>query len=169
MKSLHTANDSPPTILWCLLPESNQRHVDFQSTALPTELRRQITKNLKSVHTLRLLEKHYLITTFRILAKRIICYFANRIVSDKPSPVNYFLFFILFFSSLTFSLGWYFLNSKSSRILCSSPNSSLTRLYQSPWLLIAFLEYLRVFPPSSNEKQSLCCALQQSDCISKSI
>ena len=27
-------------ILWCLGPESNQRHVDFQSTALPTELPR---------------------------------------------------------------------------------------------------------------------------------
>ena len=26
--------------LWCLGPESNQRHVDFQSTALPTELPR---------------------------------------------------------------------------------------------------------------------------------
>ena len=25
---------------WCLRPESNQRHVDFQSTALPTELQR---------------------------------------------------------------------------------------------------------------------------------
>ena len=28
-------------ISWCLRPESNQRHVDFQSTALPTELQRQ--------------------------------------------------------------------------------------------------------------------------------
>ena len=27
--------------VWCLGPESNQRHVDFQSTALPTELPRQ--------------------------------------------------------------------------------------------------------------------------------
>ena len=26
--------------VWCLGPESNQRHVDFQSTALPTELPR---------------------------------------------------------------------------------------------------------------------------------
>jgi hypothetical protein len=26
---------------WCLGPESNQRHIDFQSTALPTELPRQ--------------------------------------------------------------------------------------------------------------------------------
>ena len=26
---------------WCLRSESNQRHVDFQSTALPTELQRQ--------------------------------------------------------------------------------------------------------------------------------
>ena len=29
---------------WCLRPESNQRHVDFQSTALPTELQRQKEK-----------------------------------------------------------------------------------------------------------------------------
>ena len=28
--------------LWCLRSESNQRHVDFQSTALPTELQRQM-------------------------------------------------------------------------------------------------------------------------------
>ena len=27
---------------WCLRSESNQRHVDFQSTALPTELQRHI-------------------------------------------------------------------------------------------------------------------------------
>ena len=27
---------------WCLRPESNQRHGDFQSPALPTELQRQI-------------------------------------------------------------------------------------------------------------------------------
>ncbi len=25
---------------WCLRPESNQRHADFQSAALPTELQR---------------------------------------------------------------------------------------------------------------------------------
>ena len=31
-------------ISWCLRPESNQRHVDFQSTALPTELQRQKEK-----------------------------------------------------------------------------------------------------------------------------
>ena len=28
--------------IWCPEPESNQRHVDFQSTALPTELSGQI-------------------------------------------------------------------------------------------------------------------------------
>ena len=28
--------------LWCLGPESNQRHADFQSAALPTELPRQV-------------------------------------------------------------------------------------------------------------------------------
>ena len=27
-----------PHIFWCPKPESNQRHVNFQSTALPTEL-----------------------------------------------------------------------------------------------------------------------------------
>ena len=27
---------------WCLRSESNQRHVDFQSTALPTELQRHM-------------------------------------------------------------------------------------------------------------------------------
>ena len=31
-----------PIPIWCLEPESNQRHVDFQSTALPTELSRHI-------------------------------------------------------------------------------------------------------------------------------
>ena len=30
----------------CLEPESNQRHVDFQSTALPTELSRRHKKEL---------------------------------------------------------------------------------------------------------------------------
>ena len=29
---------------WCLRSESNQRHVDFQSTALPTELQRQTVR-----------------------------------------------------------------------------------------------------------------------------
>ena len=28
--------------VWCLRPESNQRHGDFQSPALPTELQRQM-------------------------------------------------------------------------------------------------------------------------------
>ena len=30
---------------WCLRSESNQRHVDFQSTALPTELQRHIVES----------------------------------------------------------------------------------------------------------------------------
>ena len=30
------------TRIWCLRSESNQRHVDFQSTALPTELQRHV-------------------------------------------------------------------------------------------------------------------------------
>ena len=29
---------------WCLRSESNQRHVDFQSTALPTELQRHMRR-----------------------------------------------------------------------------------------------------------------------------
>ena len=32
------------TRIWCLRSESNQRHVDFQSTALPTELQRHMRK-----------------------------------------------------------------------------------------------------------------------------
>ena len=36
--------------IWCLRPESNQRHVDFQSTALPTELQRQKTRTLLNPH-----------------------------------------------------------------------------------------------------------------------
>ena len=33
---------------WCLRSESNQRHVDFQSTALPTELQRHIVESISS-------------------------------------------------------------------------------------------------------------------------
>ena len=33
---------------WCLRSESNQRHVDFQSTALPTELQRHILEQSRS-------------------------------------------------------------------------------------------------------------------------
>ena len=33
---------------WCLRSESNQRHVDFQSTALPTELQRHIEQSISS-------------------------------------------------------------------------------------------------------------------------
>ena len=32
---------------WCLRSESNQRHVDFQSTALPTELQRHVEQSIK--------------------------------------------------------------------------------------------------------------------------
>ena len=32
---------------WCLRSESNQRHVDFQSTALPTELQRHIEQSIQ--------------------------------------------------------------------------------------------------------------------------
>ena len=38
---------------WCLGAESNHRHVDFQSTALPTELPRQIG-DLEGARTLDL-------------------------------------------------------------------------------------------------------------------
>lgn len=31
-----------PIYYWCLVPELNQRHGDFQSPALPTELTRQM-------------------------------------------------------------------------------------------------------------------------------
>ena len=41
---------------WCLRSESNQRHVDFQSTALPTELQRHIVESLSSP------QMHYLAT-----------------------------------------------------------------------------------------------------------
>ena len=33
-------------IMWCLRSELNQRHVDFQSTALPTELQRHVRKKI---------------------------------------------------------------------------------------------------------------------------
>ena len=36
------------TRIWCLRSESNQRHVDFQSTALPTELQRHIEQSIRS-------------------------------------------------------------------------------------------------------------------------
>ena len=41
---------------WCLRSESNQRHVDFQSTALPTELQRHIVQSKRSA------QMHYLAT-----------------------------------------------------------------------------------------------------------
>ena len=37
---------------WCLRSESNQRHVDFQSTALPTELQRHIVERRSAPHFL---------------------------------------------------------------------------------------------------------------------
>ena len=33
---------------WCLRSESNQRHADFQSAALPTELQRHIVESSRS-------------------------------------------------------------------------------------------------------------------------
>ena len=33
---------------WCLRSDSNQRHVDFQSTALPTELQRHVEQSIRS-------------------------------------------------------------------------------------------------------------------------
>ena len=41
MRSCHCC-DKTLTYSWCLRSESNQRHGDFQSPALPTELQRQI-------------------------------------------------------------------------------------------------------------------------------
>ena len=38
--------------LWCLRSESNQRHADFQSAALPTELQRHIERSLRSTRML---------------------------------------------------------------------------------------------------------------------
>ena len=35
------------TRIWCLRSESNQRHADFQSAALPTELQRHIEQSTK--------------------------------------------------------------------------------------------------------------------------
>ena len=35
------------TRIWCLRSESNQRHADFQSAALPTELQRHVVESLK--------------------------------------------------------------------------------------------------------------------------
>ena len=35
-------NELPPDAIWCLRSESNQRHADFQSAALPSELQRHI-------------------------------------------------------------------------------------------------------------------------------
>ena len=36
------------TRIWCLRSESNQRHADFQSAALPTELQRRVEENMFS-------------------------------------------------------------------------------------------------------------------------
>ncbi len=37
---------------WCLRSESNQRHADFQSAALPTELQRHILCRAEALHNL---------------------------------------------------------------------------------------------------------------------
>ena len=39
---------------WCLEPESNQRHEDFQSSALPTELSRLKKSDAEGTRTLDL-------------------------------------------------------------------------------------------------------------------
>ena len=41
------------TRIWCLRSESNQRHADFQSAALPTELQRHLGPSLKSSAQMR--------------------------------------------------------------------------------------------------------------------
>ena len=40
-----------PHFIWCLRSESNQRHEDFQSSALPTELQRQMDGDLDGART----------------------------------------------------------------------------------------------------------------------
>ena len=45
------------TRIWCLRSESNQRHADFQSAALPAELRRHGEQNLHSARCERDYEK----------------------------------------------------------------------------------------------------------------
>ena len=45
------------TRIWCLRSESNQRHVDFQSTALPTELQRHMRRILPPQRTIDALLK----------------------------------------------------------------------------------------------------------------
>ena len=42
------------TRIWCLRSESNQRHADFQSAALPTELQRHIVESFRSPQMLYL-------------------------------------------------------------------------------------------------------------------
>ena len=37
------------TRIWCLRSESNQRHADFQSAALPTELQRHVEEKISSI------------------------------------------------------------------------------------------------------------------------
>ena len=41
------------TRIWCLRSESNQRHADFQSAALPAELRRHVEQNSHSTRMRR--------------------------------------------------------------------------------------------------------------------
>jgi hypothetical protein len=45
MHSLRTRLSISGFRKWCLEPESNQRHADFQSAALPTELSRPTSTN----------------------------------------------------------------------------------------------------------------------------
>ena len=40
---------------WCLRSELNQRHADFQSAALPTELQRHMRKQASSIRKMRYL------------------------------------------------------------------------------------------------------------------
>ncbi len=44
----YTRISTPEKESWCLRSESNQRHADFQSAALPTELQRHIVESLSS-------------------------------------------------------------------------------------------------------------------------
>ena len=43
-----------PHLKWCLRSESNQRHADFQSAALPTELQRRLAQKCADVKKIKL-------------------------------------------------------------------------------------------------------------------
>ena len=67
----------------CLVPESNQRHEDFQSSALPTELTRHITAILiLNTQT----EYHGVYLTIFMLFCHALFYFFEKNVADDMRP-----------------------------------------------------------------------------------